>query len=474
MSSALSNTGRSLGNSVPGIELPHRRDNATHSPPIDISAERLLLTTAGPGDHPLVQRLLALSGQSATAGEFHLQLEEPGYLPNERVVIRLGSDIVGHVRLSQRELHIAAQTVPVAMVRDLVVLPEYRKLGLVPALLKAAVEQAVRGKVPAMLWQTSAGDLAASQGFVPIANATCSSARPRDVLSALAAGGLIQHDLPEVEPLHWPLGGGLQPLTLRWWRHYELPGLMRLYDRQLTSSCGSFVRSDDRWRWLISRHGYDRIYVAIDGPDSWELDNTHPRLVGYAVLREARIVELVAAPERPDVAPQLLARACSDAIEQDCYRLHYDAPPSDPLHQVFAQAAHSPQPVAGAAESWQIKLFDMSRWLALWAPEFWKRWRANGELPRTGECGLLIDGHKWLLTIGQRSAKLVPGKLGRSYLTLDTPALSRLMLGTASSSQLIASGVIGSSTALAATYAETLFPTRNWWLPPWEELPACA
>ncbi len=471
MSSTLPNTGRNLGRSVAKGAL----DNAAITPPaVAVSTERLLLTTSGPGDHPLVQRLLNLAGHTAAAAEFHLQLEEPGYLPNERIVVRLGTDIVGHVRVARREMQLAGLSLPVAVVRDLAIVPEYRALGLAPALLKAAVEQATRAKVAAILWQSSAEDLAASQGFVPLTSATNSSARPRDVLAALTASGHIQHDPHDVEVPLWPLAGGPQPLTLRWWRHYELPGLMRLYARQLEASCGAFARHDERWRWLISRHGYDRIYVAIDGPDSWELENTHPRLLGYAVLREARIVELVVAPERPDVAPQLLARACSDAVEQDCHRLHYSGPPNDPLHAIFSQATPSAPATPGPMDAWQIKLMDLERWLALLAPEMFQRWRANPDLPRVGECGLSIAGHKWLLTVGPRGAKFTAGKLGRSYLSLEADVLVRLLLGTVSPAQAFSSGALTSSTALAASYADVLFRPRHWWLPPWEDLPACS
>ncbi|HTN74637.1 MAG TPA: GNAT family N-acetyltransferase [Pirellulaceae bacterium] len=441
------------------------------SPESRLLATRCQLTPAGAGDHPLIQRLMLLSGHTVEADEFHLQLEEPGYCPESRIVVRLGGDVVGHVRLSRREMNCGTLRLTVAVVRELIVLPEYRTLGLASALLKAALTKASASGAQALLWNTTAERLAAEHGFALLARDASSVARPREVLAQLATAELI-HLNPQ--PIEFAIGtaGQAQPLTLRLWRHYELEGLERLYALGTERTAGALLRDDERWRWLISRHGYDRIYVAIDGPDSWDLNSTHPRLVGYAVMRAARMVELFAAPHRADVAPQLLARACSDAIEQDCARLQFDAPASDPLHAVFAAASGEAQPAATTNRAWFIKLFEPSRWLHDLQPEFHRRLRGS-DLPTAGEFGLHVSDDKWLFTIGARSVKLSAGKLGRSHLTLDATTLTRLLLGCTTLSSELASGQVHASTALATQFAESLFPAQAWWLPPWETLASC-
>ncbi len=45
---------------------------------------------------------------------------------------------------------------------------------------------------------------------------------------------------------------------------------------------------------------------ALDGPDKLELEETIAPIVGYAVLRQDRVVELFAAPNHPTAAQQLL------------------------------------------------------------------------------------------------------------------------------------------------------------------------
>lgn len=475
MSSTLPMTGRRLRGARG--DLPGTTPSAADLPPAlpvtpsSVSAQQLRLTAAGPGDHPLIQRLLSLSGHAPAADEFHLQLDEPEYDAHQRLVVRLDGDLVGHVRISRRQQHFGKLTLSVAVIRDLAVLPDYRRLALAPALLQAAVNKAHSLHVQAVLWPAPANKLATAQGFVSLPTATLSSARPRDVLASLTAAGYIQHDPHEADVPLWPLNQAAQPLTIRWWRHYELEGLRRLYAQQTASENGAFARTPERWQWLISRQGYDRIYVAIDGPDSWALEDTHPRMLGYAVVRESRIVELVTAPQRPAVAAQLLARVCGDAVEQDYYHVHLDAPPHHPLHQIFATAAHGARAASPASHAWQMKVFALLRLLEQLGGVLAQRLRDSQQACPHG-LGLLVDEQKYLLNFGPRSLKLVAGKVGRSYLSLDAVTLAKLLLGVTSVHSELAAGALTTSCPLALSTAECLFPKQDWWLPPWEELPA--
>ena len=107
-----------------------------------------------------------------------------------------------------------------------------------------------------------------------------------------------------------------KPLNIRPWRRVELGALSRIYNQNLVGAVGSFQRTEAYWKWLIQRSGYDQICIALDGPDLLELEEVHAPIVGYAVTRGERIVELLTAPGYPMAASQLLVRACRDAIER--------------------------------------------------------------------------------------------------------------------------------------------------------------
>ena len=51
-------------------------------------------------------------------------------------------------------------------------------------------------------------------------------------------------------------------------------------------------------------------------------------IAGYAVVRQHQVVELLTDPAFPNAGPQLLARACSDAIERDSHEITLHAPPA--------------------------------------------------------------------------------------------------------------------------------------------------
>src|SRR5204863_3111054 len=123
-----------------------------------------------------------------------------------------------------------------------------------------------------------------------------------------------------------------RPLSIRLWRHVEMPALMRLYRQNTAAAYGPLDRTEAFWRWLIGRKAYDSLLVALDGPDKLELEENVAPIVGYAVLRQERVVELLSVPGHPTANYQLLARACGDAMERDRQDLFFHAPPHHPLH----------------------------------------------------------------------------------------------------------------------------------------------
>src|SRR5688500_15850346 len=64
----------------------------------------LAVTPARIGDHLAIHQLLMHVFRGPSAAEFQLQQEEPGYSPANRFVVRDGQRIVGHARVSLRDM----------------------------------------------------------------------------------------------------------------------------------------------------------------------------------------------------------------------------------------------------------------------------------------------------------------------------------------------------------------------------------
>jgi hypothetical protein len=251
-----------------------------------------------------------------------------------------------------------------------------------------------------------------------------------------------------------------------------MPALMRLYKQNSDGAYGPCERTEAYWRWLVGRKAYDALLVALDGPDKLELEETIAPIVGYAVLRQGRIVELCAAPEHATADYQLLARACADAIEHDRQQIFLHAPPTSRLHQVIASAnGRYIDHESDGEEVFMVKVFDPPKFLEMLAPEFDARAKAAG-MSRDVELGLSVEGEKWRLVCTRRGFRVRGGSLGRNFLILNRAEFTRLALGHAKVRDTAETGRIIASTKSALDLAETIFPRLAFWRPQWDELPA--
>ena len=117
------------------------------------------------------------------------------------------------------------------------------------------------------------------------------------------------------------------------------------------------------------------------------------------------------------------------------------------------------------------KLFDPWSFLAQLRGDLHTRAKAAGfDLPT--ELGLSIDGEKRLLAITRRSAKLLPGKTGRSYLTCNRSLFCRLLLGELDVAQAETADTLQASTRVALDMARVLFPRTPIWFSPLDYQPA--
>ncbi len=420
-------------------------------------------TTGIAGDHPEVHQLLLAVFGEPSMGEFQSQLDEPSYEPNDRLLIKRREHIVAHVRVADREMQFGASILPVSCVSDLATLPEFRGQGCGTTLLDMAERRMIDNGAVLGLLRTARPQFYQKRGWVRCGGMDCSTAGPRHILSHLSEVGSRERTL---------LKNPAPDLHIRFWRHVEQAALGRLYEEGTRGAFGSLVRSETYWRWLIARQACDRIYIAIEGSPKLELDDTLHPVVGYAFAKEGRIVELVTSERRPDGDWRLLARICSDAIENDVHEIQLDAPCHHPLHQMIAAAGgvnRCSEDEGGLV--FMVKLLDAQRLVSLLKPELHRR-ATEGGLEIPCDLGFGVDGQKRVLEITKRSVRLTCGRLGRNHVQCGEPEFTQLLLGHVDIDEALATDRTTASTRVASETTRVLLPRLPVWRPPLDDLPA--
>ena len=413
---------------------------------------------AAAGDHGVIYQFLQAVFQGPCSDHFAASNEDPFYEPRDRLVVKDQHRILAHIQVTQRELHFGSLTLPIGGVAWLGTVPEVRGRGLAQSLLASATRQLLADAAQLGFLRTRIPHFFRPQGWACCGRHSYSRAGARAVMAQLA-------------PLEWDLI--TVPYRVRPWRQVELPALMRLYGNDSAGAFGRFVRTEAYWRWLLGSRAFDQVLVAVNGPDRCELADDPTSIVGYAITRQDRsrpeqqVLELIVAAEHPDAAAHLLARACSDALERDPHisvALH--AAPDHPLHDTFAAVGgHRHWHEVDQGEVTMVRLLAPHAFLGRMVP-LWHARADAARLDRPCELGMLVDGDRWQIVLTRRSAKLVPGKLGRSYLSCNWAELTRLLLGHSSADEPLAAGRLESSTKLAADIARVLFPKLPLWHSP--------
>jgi len=427
------------------------------------SGQEFRVVAARSGDHHTIHGLLVSLLHHPSAIEFQAQQEDPFYEPTDRLLVKRGDQIVAHVRLVHREMRFGQLVVPISILSDFVVLPEYTGEGCEAELLSAAERVMASGKTELALVRTQVPALFLRQGWTKGPRHSYSVAGTREILSTLHQQRASTAN---------PLARDAIPLNIRMWRHVEQAALMRLYGQHTQSSYGPLVRTEAYWRWLISRRAYDQIYVAIEGPDRLGLDDSLSPIVGYAVMSNDRILELVPAPGHAEAGLQLLARACGDAIEQDLNYLRLDAAPDDPLHKLLVlSGGRTCHHELDGGQVLMSKLLHPTSFLRARLSAIHQSAKEHGaELP--ADLGLLVGPERWCLSVRQRGIRLQEGKLGRSYLECPPADLTQLLLGQLDVRAAVEAGRLTASTRVAAETANACFPQLPLWRPPLDEQPA--
>ena len=422
---------------------------------------RCLRTTVVPGsggDHPAIGHFLAAVFPGFSRREFKASLEDPFYEPHDRLLIWRDGEIVGHAQVTHRVMQFGQVQLPVAGLARVATAPEWAGQGLGRMLLEAAEKHMVRTGALVGLLQTRVPRFFHRSGWVACGRHSYSRADVRAVLSQLL-------DAATPRPAH-------RALQIRPWRRWEAEALRRIYEASVENTYGPRQRSDAYWQWLIRRQAYDQIYVALASRRPLEPAETNAKIVGYAVTRGERIVEMFSAAGRPGASAELLHRVCGDSIEHDRQDVVLCAPCSSPMHALFREAGgRSSYEPSDRGEVLMARVLAPLTLLRQLCGEFHRRAEQAG-LPLPIDLGLLVEGQKCCLEIRPQDARAVSHHIGRSYLKASEADFTHLLLGQLDWTTALADGRIQASTALAQEAGRVLLPQLQLWHPPWDDLAA--
>ena len=446
-----------------GVRPPSPKKRSSQIEPV--TAPDVTITSATYGEEPLVQNLFRRSGFDVGTAEYLSQIEKPGYQPTQRLLLRRGSDVIGHLKLEDRPTRFAETWIPIAAFTECVAEPSIASTGLMDSVWEIAEATAQSAGAWGVLADRFAPQDREKQGWVHLGQPNELEVCPRQLLAQIRSNKTPRRTLLETiqespEPSR----------SIQIWRQVEQSSLKPLYDVHCRFTSGPRERSSDYWRWLTARRGFDQIYISVEKEDASCVTGLARTISGYAVVRGSLILELAAAT--PEIERDLIERVCRDAIEQTyCSIRLLPLPPIDPRHDSLTKLAVAAGAHSCEADPACIKIFHPVRFLDRLRPLIGQRSRKAALKPKT-ELGFHIANRKFQLICGDDSVQLVPNRLGRSYLTLTRSDFVRLILGNLDLSCCLESGQAKASTQLAEETAAAIFPRSSWWISPWDSAPA--
>jgi predicted N-acetyltransferase YhbS len=406
-------------------------------------------------EHVALRSFLARAFGPGYHARFQAELEDPHYAPCDRLLLVRSGRIIAHAHVTRRNMQFGPFSLPVAALDGLAIEDDFRGQGLGSHLLTAAERKMAQSGALVGILRTRAPYFFRRTGWAACGGNFCGAANPHQILARLLEQGLGLRRTARIQ--------------VRPWRRWEEEAIARVYRQNLASSFGLLERNRNYWHWLLEQRAYDHFYVALDGPDLWDLKETSTRVVGYAAIRGEKIIELMTVPGRKKVVMELLARACGDAIEQDQRQIVLHGPANCPAQEYFhcpPDPAHFVHCVkAGVC---MARILDPLGLLRKLCCLFTQRATEAG-LARPVELGLLVDGRKYQIDIAG-SGRATADTLGRSYLRLNVADFTRLVLGQLDWDRAVAEGRVVPSTALAHDAARVLFPRLPYWRPRLDDL----
>lgn len=411
-----------------------------------------------PSEHHAVGQFLMAMVPGLTHAAFQCQLDDPFYEPRDRLLCRVREELIGHLLLQSRELHFDGVVFPASVLTELIVSQPYRGRGVAVELVGQAEQMLVADGTVMGLTRSRRPQFWLRHGWVPWSRHSYSSASAREILAQLRGSPTSRQ------------AEASAPMTIRPFRHIELAGLMRLYTEQARTACGAFERSEAYWNWLIARHGFDAIYVALHGPHRFHLERGADSMVGYAATRQGRIIELVTSTGHPEAAEALVSRICADAIEQDGQFVRLDAPVAHPLHMQIARAGGE----LGYHESLNgdVSLAKILHWPAFMRQlgGLLSRRLVAADRPPFTELPVQIGSSHFLLEVQPDRVELQPLDAGRPAVSGSESAWTQLVLGHLELGTAIKLGRLLSHSTAATELLSVLFPQVSLWRPPWDEI----
>ena len=412
----------------PVVRLPYRRGSVEFS----LGSE---------ADHEAVFQTLLHVYPGGDREAFFGSLGDPGYLPEQRLLVKVDGRVVSHAHLTERLIRYGTcATLSMNGVMWVGTLPEYRGLGFAQNLIRLADG---RGRETGVAVQALTTGM--PRFYRPLGYGVCGRQTVAQILS---------RNLPQVSDGVAEGRGGFW--HVRPWRQVELGDLMRLYDGQFGRTTGTVVRSEDYWRWMIGRRYAHVIWVACQGES----------VLGYAFVKDHRVLEIATDPAHPQAMKALLGRVRAEALERAYPQVIVHAPLDHPVIDAIRQASGKVidvDEVDGATSMYHIP--GLERFLTLAMPELESRVGAAGV---TGaiELGLTVGERRWLLHVEAGKSRIEPDKLSRRHLTLSAPALVRLLMGQTDIDRSVEEDGAESSTGTALEAARILFPKRPVWRSP--------
>jgi len=418
--------------------------------------EECQVAPARAGDQSEILQLLSGLPSPPSRAEFHAAVDHPDHDSGNRLVARLAGRIVGHVEILPRDLLVGSAAVRGAVIDRVAVLPECRGAGHGQRLVRAAEDRMRQSGAVVAFSRTKIAPSFHELGWSVLGRDCATPGRPTDILARLLEG---------------PQRSG-EAVTMRQWRHVELPAILRIYRQNAERFVGPLDRNENYCRWLVSRGAFDSILVALVGQDRYELHESSARIVGYCIQAGNRVLEIMADPEFAGLEREILARVCAEAIENDRQEIVYESSVADPLHEAVAGGASL---VQGGDRMIVAKVFRPLDLLTAQAPAVAARVVA-ADVRETVELGLDAPSFRGSIIVAEggesREATIHPGRVGRSYLRLSDDELARLLLGQCDPVEAVAAGRMEPSTQMAQRLAGQLFPRQPLWCPMWDDLPA--
>lgn len=418
---------------------------------------RLPIVSAESSDHVGVYCFLNSVFGEPSHAEFRASLEDPDYQPANRLLAKDGQRIVAHAQVLHRICPLGPLRLPAAQIDWLGTTPKLRGRGLGTRLLRTAERRMVQSGALVGWVRAQPTRLFTRLGWAVCGMQVPSCGSAHYVLRSLIEKGLR-------------LSGRRTSLHIRPWLLWEVGGLARLYRKGIGGLFGPFERTEPYWQWLVRRHGFEQLYVAIDGPDPIDMDERKAPVVGYAAIKGAHILELVASSTKKGIAAMLLARICHDAVESGRRSVFLHTPEVDRLHEVFQKPAEPCRHgIPGCGEAVMARVLRPLALMRLMKDVLQNR-AAEGGLPPAMELGFRVGKNCYLLSFNDSQLTVTTRKPTHHTVELSKADFARMLLGRIDWDHATAEECVVPRTPEAGHFARTLFPTVPFWKPPLDDL----